>query len=236
MLDGFINLSNIRKTFITVSLITCSILLSGCGQSFSVKQLGKGDIDFVSDAHRRGVETLLYEMMTKLYRRNPSELHKQLEPSVDAQAARLKASLITGAPLLIDGVEGVELLKQAFDPVFEGDRVFTLVGGLLSMVHKSYGYHTEFFLFDKLDQQKLYDSARNIEVASWRLRTSVGTDGQLLLLSTALTGPDQNLSFEHLVAKLISMQDMMAVIAADVNRRTINGVAHGVARAVFIPI
>lgn len=220
-----------------VWLVLCLItLLAGCGQSFSVKQLGKGDVDFVADNHRMEVEKQLYDLMTKLYKKNPKELHKQIEPSIDVQIARLQQSTIAGAPLLIDGHEGVELLRQAFDRNFTGDRVFTLVGGLLSMVHKSYGYHTEFFLFDKLDQQKLYDSARNIEIASWRLRTETDNDGQLLLESTVLSGPDTNLSFERLIAKLVSLQDMMARIAADVNRRTINGVAHGVARAVFIPI
>jgi len=224
-----------QKGAFFTSLVLLMMLLPGCG-SFNIKQLGKGDVDFISDAHRQGVDDLLYEMMVKLYRRNPAELNKQLEPSISAQVARLKASVVAGAPLVIDNIEGVALLRQAFDPDFEGDRVFTLVGGLLSMVHKSYGYHTEFFLFDTLNQQKLYDSARNIEAASWRLRTSTSTDGELLLLSTVLSGPDKNLGFERLVSKLISLQDMMAAIAADINKRTINGVAHGVARAVFIPI
>lgn len=217
-------------------LLVTLVSLVGCGQSFNVKQLGKGDIDFVTDAHRKEVNELLYDMMVKLYKRNPRELHKQIEPNIDAQLARLKKSVVNGAPLQIDGIEGVDLLRQAFDSNYEGDRVFTLVGGLMSMVHKSYGYHTEFFLFDKLDQQKLYDSARNIEIASWRLRTETTFEGELLLHSTVLNGPDANLSFERLIAKLISLQDMMAQIASDVNRRAINGVAHGVARAVFIPI
>ena len=225
-----------HRLWLVALVVLVATCLSGCGQSFSVKQLGKGDIDFVADNHRNEVENQLYELMVKLYKRNPRELHKQLEPSIDAQKARLQKSIVAGAPLIIDGIEGVELLRQAFDRNYTGDRVFTLVGGMLSMVHQSYGYHTEFFLFDKLDQQKLYDSARNIEIVSWRLRTETDNDGQLLLESTVLTGADTNLSFERLIARLVSMQDMMARIAADVNRRTINGVAHGVARAVFIPL
>ncbi|ODS24638.1 hypothetical protein AB835_02600 [Candidatus Endobugula sertula] len=224
-----------KKALFSLFLLL-SLLMVGCGSPFNVKQLGKADIDFVADSHRKAVEEGLYDMMVKLYQRNPRELQKQLEPTIDAQVNRLKASLANGAPLLIDGREGVELLNHAFNEYYEGDRVFTLVGGLLSMIHKSYGYHTEFFLFDKLDEQKLYNSARNIEIFSWRLRTETDTRGELLLLSTELNGPEINLSFERLVAKLISMQDMMALIAADQNRRTVNSVAHSVAQAVFVPL
>jgi len=217
-------------------MLWMAICLSGCGQSFSVKQLAKGDIDFVADSHRKEAELLLFELMEKLYKRNPRELKKQSHPTINAQINRLKASVYNDQPLLIDGLEGVELLKQSFDQDFQGDRVFMLIGGVLSMIHKSYGYHLEFFLLDRLDQQKLYNSARNLEVISWRLRTEKAADEQLLLLSTQLTGPTTNLSFERLISKLISMQDMMALIAADGDRRAINGVAQGFAKAVFLPI
>ncbi len=213
-----------------------TIILAGCGGSFDVKQLGKGDIDFVADSHRKESERLLYELMEKLYKRNPNELAKQASPTVEAQVERLKAAIKEDSPLYIDGLEGVALLQQAFSPDFTGDRVFTLVGGLLSMVHKSYGYHVEFFIFDKLDQQKLYNSARNLEVSSWRLRTEKDIHGERLILSTELIGETTNLSFERLISKLISIQDMMAIIASDGGRRTINGVAQGVAKAVFLPI
>lgn len=217
-------------------LITLLILLiSGCG-NFEVKQLAKSDIDFVIDAHRQQSEQLLYELLEKLYKRNPDELAKQSEASIDVQTNRLKAAIQEDSPLLIDGIEGVALLQQAFADDFKGDRVFTLVGGLLSMLHKSYGYHVEFFMFDTLDQQKLYNAARNIEVSSWRLRTSKKEDNTPLLLSTELTGETTNLSFERLIAKLVSMQDMIAIVASDGGRRTVNGVAQGVAKAVFLPI
>jgi hypothetical protein len=218
------------------SLLILIGALSGCGKTFDVKQLGKGDIDFVADAHRKETQRLLFELMEKLYKRNPNQLNKQLVTTIEAQVSRLSAAIKQDSPLLIDGVEGVELLKQAFDQEFSGDRVFTLVGGLLSMIHKSYGYHLEFYMFDTLDQQKLYNSARNIEVFSWRLRTEKDDHQQLLILSTQLMGETTNLSFERLVSKLIAMQDMMALIAADGDRRTINGVAQGFAQMVFLPI
>lgn len=223
-----------KLLYLTVCLSLLSVV--GCSQSFSVKQLGKGDIDFVADAHRQETERLLFELMDKLYKRNPKELKKQASPTIEAQISRLQGAINKNSPLMIDNLEGVALLEQAFDPLFSGDRVFTLMGGLLSMIHKSYGYHTEFFIFDKLDQQKLYNAARNIEVASWRLRMSKNSREEPLILSTELEGDTTNISFIRLTAKLISMQDMMALIAADGDRRTINGVAQGVAKAVFLPI
>ena len=229
------NNSQIPVSFLVV-LLLFTFLLSGCGEGFNVKQLGKGDIDFVSDAHRKETERLLYELMEKLYRRNPAELSKQKNGTIDAQITRLKAAVNEDSPLLIDGIEGVDILQLAFDENYIGDRVFVLVGGLMSMVHKSYGYHIEFYLLDKLDQQKLYNSARNIEIFSWRLRTDKDDAGELLLLSTHIDGENTNLSFERLVSKLISIQDMMALIAADGDRRTINGVTQGVAKMIFLPI
>jgi hypothetical protein len=225
-----------KNTLLPLILFLSLLVLGGCGQSFSVKQLGKGDIDFVADSHRQETERLLFELMDKLYKRNPQELRKQSNPNVEAQISRLQEAINKNSPLFVDHLEGIALLEQAFNPAFTGDRVFTLVGGLLSMIHKSYGYHTEFFIFDKLDKQKLYNAARNIEVASWRLRMSKNTQGKPLILSTELKGDETNLSFERLIAKLISMQDMMALIAADGDRRTINSVAQGVAKAVFLPI
>jgi hypothetical protein len=229
------NESSMRKVQLSIFCLI-AILLAGCGQGFNVKQLGKGDIDFVSDSHRKETERLLYELMEKLYRRNPKELGKQQNATVDAQIARLKVAGKEDSPLLIDGIEGIDVLQLAFDKNYVGDRVFVLVGGLMSMMHKSYGYHVEFYIFDKLDQQKLYNSARNIEIFSWRLRTDKNDRNELLLLSTHIDGENTNLSFERLVSKLISIQDMMALIASDGDRRTVNGVTHGVAKMIFLPI
>ncbi|MGS2716780.1 hypothetical protein ACVBE9_01285 [Eionea flava] len=211
-------------------------MLAGCGEGFNVKQLGKGDIDFVADAHRKETERLLYELMEKLYKRNPSELAKQENNTIDAQVDRLRSAVKDDSPLLIDGIEGIAVLQLAFDKNYTGDRIFAVIAGLMSMVHQSYGYHLDFYVFDQLDEQKLYNSARNIETFSWRLRTEENENGQRLLLSTELTGETTNLSFERLIAKLVSIQDMMALIAADGDRRAINGVTQGVAKAIFLPL
>ena len=210
-------------------------LLTACG-SYQVKDIAKSHISMVMDVHRQTMDEHIFVLMEKLYKRNPRELRKQAESDIESQQERLRLMVVKEQPLLIDGLEDVEILKRGFNPAFEGDRVFQLAAGLMSMVHKSYGYRSDFYLFSKVDEQKLYHSARNLEIFSWRLRNTKGGNGELLLLSSALTGPVINLSFERLLSKMIAHQDMMALIAADGNKRTINTVAQGIFSVVFIPI
>jgi hypothetical protein len=85
-----------------------------------------------------------------------------------------------------------------------------------------------------LEAQKLYDSARNIELASWLIRKKYKSNGKLFLLSSVGT-PEINLSFERLFGKMINAQDMMAQIIADRSHRQIKNIIQSVATA-FIPI
>lgn len=209
--------------------------MPGC-TSLDIKQLGKGGVNQVTDLQRQSVDELIYELTEKLYKRNPRELRKQPQATIESKISELRAQVINGQPLLINGAEDIAVLDDSFDPAFNGDRVYQLMAGLLSMVHKSYGYRTDFYLMDKLDQQKLYNSARNIEVLAWRLRNTRDANGEPLLLSTQLSGPVVNLSYERLYGKLIALQDMAALVAANGNTRLINSVAQGIVRVVFLPI
>jgi len=102
------------------------------------------------------------------------------------------------------------------------------------MVLASYDDHRSFYLYNMLEAQKLYDSARNIELASWLVRTKYNSEGKLFLLSSG--GSEKiNLSFERLFGKMINAQDMIAQIMADRNHRQIKNVIQAVATA-FIPI
>jgi hypothetical protein len=220
---------------LTVLALTLAILTSGCA-SYNVKHLAKDDVNMVSDVNRQTVSELIYSLMAKLYRRNPRELNKQVEPTIASQVARLQSMVVKEQALRVDGLEGVVILRKGFDPHFKGDRVFQLMAGLMSMIHKSYGYRSDFYIFDSLGEEKLYNSARNLEIFSWRLRNTKGAQGETLLLSVAVDGPFINLSYERLLGKMIALQDMMSLIAADGGRRTINSVAHGIISMVFIPI
>ena len=85
-----------------------------------------------------------------------------------------------------------------------------------------------------LDAQKLYNSARNIELASWMIRTKYDCNNKLFLLSTG-DGNEVNISFERLFSKIINAQDMMAQIMADRSNRKIKTIIQTLVTA-FIPI
>jgi hypothetical protein len=137
----------------------------------------------------------------------------------------------------LDNRQGTDALELAFDPKFSGDRVFAVMVGLTGMVRSSYGWQEEQFLFDSLDPQLLFDSARNLEILVWRLSNRRDTGGELLLLTNSRAGEEENLSFERLFGKMIAVQDMLAFIVAGKVDRGISRVTQGVlSSAVFLPM
>ncbi|MGB5707569.1 MAG: hypothetical protein WBM41_12105, partial [Arenicellales bacterium] len=118
---------------------------------------------------------------------------------------------------------------------YKGDRVFALVVGLGDMLRSAYGYHEEFFMFDRLNADVLLTSARNIEILLWRLKNNRKPDGSPWLITSEYQGVTDNLSFERLFGKLIVLQEMMATITDDSVNRRVTGTVHAVS-SVFIPL
>ena len=131
---------------------------------------------------------------------------------------------------------GTDAIVLSLSPSYAGDRVFAFGVGLASMVLLSYNGKTEFYLNDTLDPQKLYNSARNIEVAAWKLASARGARGEPLLLSNEAAIDAVNLSFEREFGKMIAYQDVMAEIAAQRTNRLIRRVVQTVGTFVFLPI
>ena len=90
-------------------------------------------------------------------------------------------------------------------------------------------------MLDDLDPQKLYNSARNLEIAAWKLANARDAAGALLLLSNETAQP-ANLSFEREFGKMIGNLDLLSRLIADKGNRTIARVAQSVATAVFLPV
>jgi hypothetical protein len=221
---------------IFLSVITS---LSGCSpsaQPVNWKNIAKADIDLVADAHLEEMDHLMAVLMVKLYKRNPRELDKVSNETINSRLNSLFGNQTTLEFTELEYKRGVDALNQTFDPGFTGDRVFTMMTGLVSMVHHSYNWRDEFFMLDTLDQQKLYNSARNIEILVWRLSNKRNVDGELFLLTNSGVEEEVNLSYERLFGKMIALQDMMARITADKMNRTINLMVHGVAKAAFLPV
>ena len=109
--------------------------------------------------------------------------------------------------------------------------------GISGMLSASYNHKTDFYVFDEIDHQKLYDSARNLETISWQLNNRKYDNGELLLLSNGIGANGiANYSYERVLGQMIILQDMMALLISDGTNRTINKVAHSVASFTFFPI
>ena len=212
--------------------------LSSSVASFDPKQIGKADIDRVADLHRREVFASVRLLAEKLYRRNPREWKKGGHASVEAALDRLLDPRTGWRPDAAAGKRGTDAILLALAADFAGDRVAAFIGGLGGMLNAAFDEKTEFFLTDQLDPQKLHNSARNLEIAAWKLANARDAGGSLLLLSNeaAQAGQPANLSFEREFGKMIGNLDLLANLLADKGHRTIARVAQSVATAVFLPV
>jgi hypothetical protein len=218
-----------------LALLLGLLSLQACSsRPLHIKNIAKGDIDLVADAHLQKMNTLMKDLTVKLYKRNPRELHKQSN-TIDFRLAQLFSRYSGSQFAELDYQQNTEAILLCFDDSFKGDRVFALMVGLTTMVHKSYNNQNEFFMFDSLDQQKLYNSARNIEILVWRLSNKRDKNSEPYLFTNGLAGEPTNLSFERLFGQMIVIQDMMARIIADRTNRAINRVVHSLASAAFLP-
>lgn len=213
-------------------------LLGGCGGNDRfLKNLAKTDIDFVADAHLREMNRSMETLLVKLYKRNPRELAKSTAVTIEQRQRQ-----IFGMPgplrfTELDHRQGTAALELAFTPDFQGDRVFAVMVGLVSMVRSSYNWQEEQFLLDSLDPQQLFDSARNIEILAWRLNHRRDAQGNPLLLTNSRPGEEENLSFERLYGRMISVQDMLAFIISGKVDRGVTRVFQGaLSSAAFLPM
>jgi hypothetical protein len=211
------------------------LLLSSCS-NFEVKNIAKSDTDLATDQHIQQMTEYLKELTVKLYKRNPNQLRKA--PRGETIEDRISQIFDQPGKLVFDELQGtqeIDAMLLAFDESFDGDRVFALMTGCVGMIRKSYEYKPEVFFLDKLDPDKLYKSARNIEVMSWKLRTEKDQQGRQFLITSESGGRIDNLSFERLYGKIIGQQDILAKVIADDESRSINFLIHSGASMVFLP-
>ncbi|MHB8707827.1 MAG: hypothetical protein ACYC9I_03060 [Desulfuromonadales bacterium] len=219
-------------------VLTMMLPLTGCvDNNRLLKNLAKTDVDFVADAHLREMNRLMQGLLVKLYKRNPRELQKAPGVSIEQRQQQLFATPGRLVFAELRNLQGTAALELAFDPNFTGDRVFAVMAGLTGMVRSSYNWQEEQFLFDSLDPQQIFDSARNLEILVWRLSNRRDAKNQLLLLTNSREEEDENLSFERHFGKMIAVQDMLAFILAGKVDRGISRVAQGtLSSALFLPM
>ena len=231
----------VTATFIVFLSI---FLLNGCvskrtadGQTetrFEPRYFAKTEIDRVVDASRAEVMEGLRRMADKLYRRNPVEWKKGGQPSREAAMARLFSGRVD-FPELGGRSEGAAAL-YAFSPDYTGDRVLAVMAGLIGMVDAAFEHKDDFYVLDDLDEQKLYNCARNIEIALWKMSSTKNVAGEPLLLSNELDPNHPNLSFEREFGRVIGLLDLLSKIVADKHGRTITRITQSIATAVFLPV
>jgi hypothetical protein len=228
-------------------VLSCVLISAGCASHgttparpasgpVTAAQLVKSDIDRVAEAHHREIFDNLKVLTEKLYRRNPRELQKSRRTTVDAGVARIYHTPHRWRFPELKGARSVDAIHLAFRDDYQGDRVLAFMGGLGGMIQRAFNDKTQFFLLDDLDPQRLYNAARNVEIAVWKLSNAQMSSGELYLLSNELSGPVKNLSFEREFGKIIASLDVLSKIAADKENRTVVKAIQSLATAVFLPI
>ncbi len=222
------------------------IFLCGCqaqqqngpvkSQNFRLADMAKSDIDLVAEVSIRHSNKYLRELAEKLYRRNPSQVkgsgtfEENLKESINRIFSKQRSQSFQKK-------RAADLIMLTFSENFQGDRIAAFISGIRDMQFDAYGGKEEFFLLDKFDPQKIYYLARNIEIASWRIRNKKQANGNLYLESVGVGKKGHtNASSERLFGKLISLHDHFAYVIAGTTNRTIKNVVQGLASAIFFPI
>lgn len=207
------------------------------GEQTTASHLFKTDVDRMADLEMAENSASLKLLMVKLYKRNPKELAKSTSDNAEIMANWVFEGEAEHAWRFkqIKQLQSTDAIYLAFDPTFEGDRVLAFVVGLHTMLLKAHGGKKEFFIPDSIHPQSLYNVARNIEIAAWKLNTSRHANGELMLLSNEINAHARNLSFEREFGKIIGRTDLFAYLLAEKSQRSITRVAQSLATAVFLP-
>ena len=199
------------------------------------KYLVKSDVDRIADANRAEVVAGLLLIADKLYKRNPKEWKKGGAVSREAAVDRLRQRNSRTWPEF-GGLRERQAAALAFGNAYEGDRVAALIYGLLTMVDAAFEHKEEFYILDSLDETKLYNTARNMEIAVWKLSTNRDAAGDLFLVSNELDPANRNVSFEREFGRITGLLDFMAKIVADRNGRTLSRAVQSVTTMIFLPV
>jgi hypothetical protein len=207
------------------------------GDRSTANQLGKTDMDRMADVEVEENTKSLRNLMTKLYKRNPRELPKSTPDPIE----KMVDWVFDGESQHhfqfkdLDNKQGTDAIFLAFNPDYEGDRVLAYIVGLHTMLLKAHGNKTDFYITDKIEPQSVYNVARNIEIAAWKLSNARDANGNLYLLTNEINDKDRNLSFEREFGKMIGRTDLYAIALAEKSQRMISRVMQSLATAVFLP-
>ena len=207
------------------------------GDRSTLNQIAKTDFDRMADVELEENTQSLRTLMLKLYKRNPNQLAKSTSDKAEAMVDWVFDGELQHHWQFkeIDNKQGTDASSLTFDSNFEGDRILPFIVGLQTMLAKAHGNKKEFYLTDNLDPQRIYNVARNIEIAAWKLSNARNADGNLYLISNEINDKDRNLSFEREFGKIIGRTDLYAIALAEKSQRIISRVMQSLATAAFLP-
>lgn len=194
------------------------------GESFSMQEVLQSDGNRIATlAMGENIDSLM-RLMDKLYQRNPAEWRKTA-PSRDAAMRYVRTAILEKHDWpALNGQRDVQALSHALSPDFEGDRVGAFIYAMGDMLVVSHGGKVRFTLVDRLDPQRVYNAARNVEIANWVLNHRKNAKGQALLLSNHISEHERNLSFEREMGKVIARLDLVASFGTENVRRSAIGI------------
>ena len=199
-------------------------------------QLGKTDFDRMADHEIRENIQSLRSLMIKLYKRNPAELKK----STSEDAEKMVNWVFNGNHNwnfeAINNIQGNDAIYLTFNEDYKGDRVLPFIVGMYTMLIKAHGGKKEFYLFDSIDPQLLYNASRNVEIAAWKLSNTKDASGRLFLVANEINEKENNLSFEREFGKIIGRTDFIAFTLSEKMERSITRVIQNFATGILIPI
>lgn len=184
-------------------------------------------------AMRANLESL-YLLADKLYKRNPREWRKS-GAATQAQALTDLRAAVEGRRTVADlkGLRDVKALSLSLDPAFGGDRVAAFIFSLSDTIITAHGGSTVFYLSDGLDAQRIYNAARNVEIAAWLLASRRDVAGHPLLFANEIADV-RNVSFEREFGKIIGRLDLLAEMLDEKYRRAGIGYVQNLLGAQFL--
>ena len=229
------------RVFLRAITIAAFMMLAGCtslkNSELDIKELGKSDMGRIYELIVAEQISDTRELMRRLYLQNPDELYKgATAQTIQSRVAHVFSNPPDWSLPELGGATSAEALTMAFSPDYYGDRVLAFVVGVGSMISLSFNNLTEFYALDYVDAQKVYNCARNLEIARWQLINKRQPGGEHYLVSNELSPVNTNLGFDRLMTSMITQQDLAASMMMGKSGRAVNKTLQKMSTAIFLPI
>lgn len=239
----------LKKHGAGIFLLVLIVLLSACvsvpadgergpaNEAMSFDQLLQTDFNrTVTIAMRDNLDSL-DRLTEKLYRRNPSEWRDAGYPDLDAALTATRDAILSARPPSdLHGLQDIEIMSVALDAAYEGDRVAAFIYGMADMIITAHNNKVRFYASDVLDATRIFNAARNVEIAAWLLTSRRDAQGNALLLANEMSEDAVNISFEREFGKIVGRLDLVANLLDENMRRVGINYAQGLLLFNFLPV